>query len=191
MSFLLSSSSAETPFLPLGSFLSTLFFLSVFWVCLVVASGPGLGPAPVSQFGTISRQISRHNPSNSSISMVSATGTYRRAPSVTSQFSLQQQQLQLQQQQQMQQQQQPHINGGTPGYGQNSSKALLSMSLTLKPKLTYCRSMKGHSLSIQTQSQTKVTSIATKKTFIFFKTLIFSYFLANNCTFDFKVLLGF
>uniref|UniRef100_A0A671WN56 Abl-interactor 1a n=1 Tax=Sparus aurata TaxID=8175 RepID=A0A671WN56_SPAAU len=68
----------------------------------VVAPGPGLGPAPMSQFGTISRQISRHNPSNSSVSMVSATGTYRRAPS------------------------QPHINGGTPGYGQNSSKALLS-----------------------------------------------------------------
>uniref|UniRef100_A0A7N9AMR7 Abl-interactor 1a n=1 Tax=Mastacembelus armatus TaxID=205130 RepID=A0A7N9AMR7_9TELE len=66
-----------------------------------VAPGPGLGPAPMSQFGTISRQISRHNPSNSSVSMVSATGTYRRAPS---------QQLQ----------QQPHVNGGTPGYGQNS-----------------------------------------------------------------------
>uniref|UniRef100_A0A8C4HWB8 Abl-interactor 1a n=1 Tax=Dicentrarchus labrax TaxID=13489 RepID=A0A8C4HWB8_DICLA len=65
----------------------------------LVAPGPGLGPAPMSQFGTISRQISRHNPSNSSVSMVSATGTYRRAPS---------------------QQQQPHINGGTPGYGQNS-----------------------------------------------------------------------
>ncbi|XP_053268942.1 abl interactor 1a isoform X8 [Pleuronectes platessa] len=98
------------------------------WVSVVVAPGPGLGPAPMSQFGTISRQISRHNPSNSSVSMVSATGTYRRAPSVTSQFSLQQQQqlqqqqLQLQQQQQQQQQlqQQPHINGGTPGYGQNS-----------------------------------------------------------------------
>ncbi|XP_034415670.1 abl interactor 1a isoform X2 [Cyclopterus lumpus] len=96
---------------------------------IVVAPGPGLGPAPMSQFGTISRQISRHNPSNSSVSMVSATGTYRRAPSVTSQFSLQQQQqlqqqqLQLQQQQLQQQQlqlQQPHINGGTPGYGQNS-----------------------------------------------------------------------
>uniref|UniRef100_A0A8D3BTC6 Abl-interactor 1a n=1 Tax=Scophthalmus maximus TaxID=52904 RepID=A0A8D3BTC6_SCOMX len=70
---------------------------------LSVAPGPGLGPAPMSQFGTISRQISRHNPSNSSVSMVSATGTYRRAPS-----------------QQQQQQQQPHINGGTPGYGQNS-----------------------------------------------------------------------
>ncbi|XP_070784105.1 abl interactor 1a isoform X6 [Enoplosus armatus] len=70
---------------------------------IMVAPGPGLGPAPMSQFGTISRQISRHNPSNSSVSMVSATGTYRRAPSVTSQFS-----------------QQPHINGGTPGYGQNS-----------------------------------------------------------------------
>ncbi|XP_037549789.1 abl interactor 1a isoform X1 [Nematolebias whitei] len=82
---------------------------------IVVAAGPGLGPAPVSQFGTMSRQISRHNPSNSSVSMVSATGTYRRAPSVTSQFSLQQQQ--------QQQQQQPHINGGTPGYGQNSMSA--------------------------------------------------------------------
>nr|XP_020458056.1 abl interactor 1-like isoform X3 [Monopterus albus] len=79
---------------------------------IAVAPGPGLGPAPVSQFGTMSRQISRHNPSNSSVSMVSATGTYRRAPSVTSQFSLQQQQ--------QQQQQQPHINGGTPGYSQNS-----------------------------------------------------------------------
>ncbi|XP_037311963.2 abl interactor 1a isoform X6 [Pungitius pungitius] len=86
----------------------------------VMAPGPGLGPAPMSQFGTISRQISRHNPSNSSVSMVSATGTYRRAPSVTSQFSLQQQQQQLQLQQQQQQLQQPHINGGTPGYGQNS-----------------------------------------------------------------------
>ncbi|XP_034022375.1 abl interactor 1a isoform X3 [Thalassophryne amazonica] len=73
---------------------------------IAVAPGPGLGPAPVSQFGTMSRQISRHNPSNSSVSMVSATGTYRRAPSVSSQFSLQQQQ--------------PHINGGTPGYSQNS-----------------------------------------------------------------------
>ncbi|XP_019745129.1 abl interactor 1a isoform X16 [Hippocampus comes] len=76
-------------------------------------SGPGLGPAPMSQFGTISRQISRHNPANSSVSMVSATGTYRRAPSVTSQFSLQQQQQQLQQQQ-------PHVNGGTPTYSHNS-----------------------------------------------------------------------
>uniref|UniRef100_A0A8C3B0G6 Abl-interactor 1a n=1 Tax=Cyclopterus lumpus TaxID=8103 RepID=A0A8C3B0G6_CYCLU len=48
----------------------------------LVAPGPGLGPAPMSQFGTISRQISRHNPSNSSVSMVSATGTYRRAAPV-------------------------------------------------------------------------------------------------------------
>ncbi|XP_061821155.1 abl interactor 1a isoform X1 [Nerophis lumbriciformis] len=89
---------------------------------IAVAPGPGLGPAPMSQFGTISRQISRHNPANSSVSMVSATGTYRRAPSVTSQFSLQQQQLQLQQQQQQlqPQQQQPHINGGMPAYSQNS-----------------------------------------------------------------------
>ncbi|XP_033182393.1 abl interactor 1-like isoform X3 [Anabas testudineus] len=65
-----------------------------------VPQGPGLGPIPMSQFGTISRQISRHNSSTtSSASMVSATGTYRRAPSVSSQ--------------------QPHINGG-PAYTQNS-----------------------------------------------------------------------
>ncbi|XP_064862960.1 abl interactor 1-like isoform X4 [Oncorhynchus nerka] len=74
-----------------------------------VAPGPGLGPIPMSQFGTISRQISRHNSTTSSVSMVSATGTYRRAPSVTSQFSLQQQQIQ-----------QPYINGGTSTYPQNS-----------------------------------------------------------------------
>ncbi|XP_038829239.1 abl interactor 1-like isoform X1 [Salvelinus namaycush] len=85
---------------------------------IVVAPGPGLGPIPMSQFGTISRQISRHNSTTSSVSMVSATGTYRRAPSVTSQFSLQQQQaLQLQQQQI----QQPYINGGTSTYPQNST----------------------------------------------------------------------
>ncbi|XP_029308937.1 abl interactor 1-like isoform X5 [Cottoperca gobio] len=65
-----------------------------------VLQGPGLGPIPMSQFGTISRQVSRHNSSTtSSASMVSATGTYRRAPSVSSQ--------------------QPHINGG-PAYPQNS-----------------------------------------------------------------------
>ncbi|XP_064862959.1 abl interactor 1-like isoform X3 [Oncorhynchus nerka] len=75
-----------------------------------VAPGPGLGPIPMSQFGTISRQISRHNSTTSSVSMVSATGTYRRAPSVTSQFSLQQQQIQ-----------QPYINGGTSTYPQNST----------------------------------------------------------------------
>ncbi|XP_051969512.1 abl interactor 1a isoform X4 [Xyrauchen texanus] len=62
-----------------------------------VAPGPGLGPIPMSQFGTISRQISRHNSATSSASMISATGTYRRAPSVSSQFSLQQ----------------THVNGGT------------------------------------------------------------------------------
>uniref|UniRef100_A0AAZ3NSH7 Abl interactor 1 n=1 Tax=Oncorhynchus tshawytscha TaxID=74940 RepID=A0AAZ3NSH7_ONCTS len=76
---------------------------------IAVAPGPGLGPIPMSQFGTISRQISRHNSTTSSVSMVSATGTYRRAPSVTSQFSLQQQQIQ-----------QPYINGGTSTYPQNS-----------------------------------------------------------------------
>nr|XP_057922491.1 abl interactor 1-like isoform X3 [Doryrhamphus excisus] len=65
-----------------------------------VPQGPGLGPIPMSQFGTISRQISRHNSSTtSSASMVSATGTYRRAPSVSSQ--------------------QPHINGG-PAFPQSS-----------------------------------------------------------------------
>uniref|UniRef100_A0A8C7FMF2 Abl-interactor 1a n=1 Tax=Oncorhynchus kisutch TaxID=8019 RepID=A0A8C7FMF2_ONCKI len=66
-----------------------------------VAPGPGLGPIPMSQFGTISRQISRHNSTTSSVSMVSATGTYRRAPS------------------------QPYINGGTPAYPHNSSKTLM------------------------------------------------------------------
>ncbi|XP_049336215.1 abl interactor 1a isoform X7 [Astyanax mexicanus] len=71
-----------------------------------VAQGPGLGPAPMSQFGTISRQISRHNSTTSSVSMVSATGTYRRAPSVSSQFPLPQQ---------------PHVNGAAPqAYTQNS-----------------------------------------------------------------------
>ncbi|XP_051969511.1 abl interactor 1a isoform X3 [Xyrauchen texanus] len=64
---------------------------------VLVAPGPGLGPIPMSQFGTISRQISRHNSATSSASMISATGTYRRAPSVSSQFSLQQ----------------THVNGGT------------------------------------------------------------------------------
>ncbi|XP_071397926.1 abl interactor 1a isoform X31 [Centroberyx affinis] len=72
-------------------------------IAVPTPSIPNSGPGEPAQFGTISRQISRHNPSNSSVSMVSATGTYRRAPSVTSQFSLQQQ-----------------LNGGTPGYGQNS-----------------------------------------------------------------------
>ncbi|XP_058242208.1 abl interactor 1a isoform X6 [Hemibagrus wyckioides] len=52
-------------------------------------SGPGLGPAPVSQFGTISRQMSRHNSTTSSMSTASATGTYRRAPSLSSQLPLQ------------------------------------------------------------------------------------------------------
>lgn len=68
-----------------------------------VPQGPGLGPIPMSQFGTISRQISRHNSSTtSSASMVSATGTYRRAPSVSSQ--------------------QPHING-VPAYPQNTGNS--------------------------------------------------------------------
>ncbi|XP_059420083.1 abl interactor 1-like isoform X4 [Carassius carassius] len=71
----------------------------------VVPPGPGLGPIPMSQFGTISRQISRHNSSttSSSTSMLSATGTYRRAPASSSQFSVPQ----------------PHLNGG-PTYPQNT-----------------------------------------------------------------------
>ncbi|KAM6948590.1 abl interactor 1-like [Aplochiton taeniatus] len=75
----------------------------------VVPQGPGLGPIPMSQFGTISRQISRHNSSttSSSASMVSATGTYRRAPSGASQFSSSSASAQ------------PHINGG-PAYPQNA-----------------------------------------------------------------------
>lgn len=133
---------------------------------LAVAPGPGLGPAPMSQFGTISRQISRHNSSNSSVSMVSATGTYRRAPSVTSQFSLQQQQHQ--QQQQQQQQQQPHINGGTPGYGQNSSKALLSPAPNcfLDPKLSL-KDTQPHILP-KSCTQSDLTFVATHKIFIFY-----------------------
>uniref|UniRef100_A0A8C1L8L3 Abl-interactor 1b n=1 Tax=Cyprinus carpio TaxID=7962 RepID=A0A8C1L8L3_CYPCA len=73
----------------------------------VVPPGPGLGPIPMSQFGTISRQISRHNSSttSSSNSMVSATGTYRRAPASSSQFSVPQ----------------PHLNGG-PTYPQNTTR---------------------------------------------------------------------
>ncbi|XP_029497938.1 abl interactor 1-like isoform X3 [Oncorhynchus nerka] len=68
-----------------------------------VPQGPGLGPIPMSQFGTISRQVSRHNSTATSASMVSATGTYRRAPSGSSHFSMSQQ---------------PHLNGG-PAYPQN------------------------------------------------------------------------
>ncbi|XP_073485910.1 abl interactor 1 isoform X10 [Aquarana catesbeiana] len=61
--------------------------------------GPvGGGTAPGSQFGSMARQISRHNSNTSSTS----SGGYRRTPSVTSQFSGQ-----------------PHINGG-PLYSQNS-----------------------------------------------------------------------
>ncbi|XP_030623150.1 abl interactor 1a isoform X12 [Chanos chanos] len=85
-----------------------------------VAPGPGLGPIPMSQFGTISRQISRHNSTTSSVSTVSATGTYRRAPSVTSQFSLQQ----------------PHINGGTPAFSQNSSPVSIAPPPPPMPQLT-------------------------------------------------------
>ncbi|XP_031662832.1 abl interactor 1 isoform X5 [Oncorhynchus kisutch] len=70
----------------------------------VAHQGPGLGPIPMAQFGTISRQVSRHNSATSSASMVSATGTYRRAPSGSSHFSMSQQ---------------PHLNGG-PAYPQNS-----------------------------------------------------------------------
>ncbi|KAM4688197.1 abl interactor 1 isoform 8-T8 [Discoglossus pictus] len=58
----------------------------------------GTSSAPGSQFGSMTRQISRHNSTTSSAS----SGGYRRTPSVTSQFSVQ-----------------PHVNGG-PLYSQNS-----------------------------------------------------------------------
>ncbi|XP_075443752.1 abl interactor 1 isoform X7 [Ascaphus truei] len=57
----------------------------------------GTGSAPGSQFGSMTRQISRHNSTTSA-----SSGGYRRTPSVTSQFSAQ-----------------PHVNGG-PLYSQNS-----------------------------------------------------------------------
>ncbi|XP_029809257.1 abl interactor 1 isoform X2 [Suricata suricatta] len=56
------------------------------------------GSAPGSQYGTMTRQISRHNSAASSVS----SGGYRRTPSVTAPFSAQ-----------------PHVNGG-PLYSQNS-----------------------------------------------------------------------
>ncbi|XP_064410764.1 abl interactor 1a isoform X4 [Latimeria chalumnae] len=59
----------------------------------------GPGSVPGSQYGTMTRQVSRHNSTTSSAS----SGGYRRTPSVTSQFPAQ-----------------PHVNGG-PLYSQNSS----------------------------------------------------------------------
>ncbi|XP_064410762.1 abl interactor 1a isoform X2 [Latimeria chalumnae] len=58
----------------------------------------GPGSVPGSQYGTMTRQVSRHNSTTSSAS----SGGYRRTPSVTSQFPAQ-----------------PHVNGG-PLYSQNS-----------------------------------------------------------------------
>ncbi|XP_043546480.1 abl interactor 1a isoform X4 [Chiloscyllium punctatum] len=58
----------------------------------------GPGSAPGSQYSTMTRQISRHNSTTSTVS----SGGFRRNPSVTSQFSVQ-----------------PHVNGG-PLYAQNS-----------------------------------------------------------------------
>ncbi|XP_072432097.1 abl interactor 1a isoform X3 [Chiloscyllium punctatum] len=68
------------PPLPVGSFIA------------------GPGSAPGSQYSTMTRQISRHNSTTSTVS----SGGFRRNPSVTSQFSVQ-----------------PHVNGG-PLYAQNS-----------------------------------------------------------------------
>ncbi|XP_042187911.1 abl interactor 1a isoform X2 [Callorhinchus milii] len=59
----------------------------------------GPGSAPGSQYSTMTRQVSRHNSTNSTAS----SGGYRRNPSVTSQFSVQ-----------------AHVNGG-PLYTQNST----------------------------------------------------------------------
>ncbi|XP_036043593.1 abl interactor 1 isoform X4 [Onychomys torridus] len=61
-------------------------------------AGPAPASAPGSQYGTMTRQISRHNSTTSSTS----SGGYRRTPSVTAPFSAQ-----------------PHVNGG-PLYSQNS-----------------------------------------------------------------------
>ncbi|KAG9356105.1 hypothetical protein JZ751_000949 [Albula glossodonta] len=86
--------------------------------CESVLSQGGLRfPKGLAWFGTISRQISRHNSTTSSVSTVSATGTYRRAPSVTSQFAVQQ----------------PHLNGG-PVYPQNSTVAVTSRSIEGSPQ---------------------------------------------------------
>ncbi|XP_072507878.1 abl interactor 1 isoform X5 [Notamacropus eugenii] len=72
-------------------------------IAVPTPSPPTIGPvapssAPGSQYGTMTRQISRHNSTTSSAS----SGGYRRTPSVTAQFSTQ-----------------PHVNGG-PLYSQNS-----------------------------------------------------------------------
>ncbi|XP_051856985.1 abl interactor 1 isoform X7 [Antechinus flavipes] len=72
-------------------------------IAVPTPSPPTVGPvapssAPGSQYGTMTRQISRHNSTTSSAS----SGGYRRTPSVTAQFSAQ-----------------PHVNGG-PLYSQNS-----------------------------------------------------------------------
>ncbi|XP_042187915.1 abl interactor 1a isoform X6 [Callorhinchus milii] len=63
----------------------------------ILPAGPG--SAPGSQYSTMTRQVSRHNSTNSTAS----SGGYRRNPSVTSQFSVQ-----------------AHVNGG-PLYTQNST----------------------------------------------------------------------
>lgn len=108
-----------------------------------VPQGPGPGPIPMSQFGTISRQISRHNSSTtSSASMVSATGTYRRAPSVSSQ--------------------QPHINGGL-AYTQNSGLIHLFISHIHVNKVVASNSMKLAFLAtlrfVQSSLEASVVSI--------------------------------
>ncbi|XP_040844065.1 abl interactor 1 isoform X26 [Ochotona curzoniae] len=67
-------------------------------IAVPTPSPPTVGAAPGSQYGTMTRQISRHNSTTSSTS----SGGYRRTPSVTAQFTAQ-----------------PHVNGG-PLYSQNS-----------------------------------------------------------------------
>lgn len=57
------------------------FFVGCLW--LMLSSSPGLSSG--SQYGTMTRQISRHNSTTSSTS----SGGYRRTPSVTAQFSTQ------------------------------------------------------------------------------------------------------
>lgn len=92
------------PLLLVSALCSKLLFVFCFAQVVLVPFGSCIsavpGSAPGSQYGTMTRQISRHNSTTSSAS----SAGFRRNPSVTAPFSAQ-----------------PHINGG-PLYSQNSSK---------------------------------------------------------------------
>ncbi|KAG8443292.1 hypothetical protein GDO86_011913 [Hymenochirus boettgeri] len=93
----------------------------------------GTGSAPGSQFGSMTRQISRHNSTTSSAS----SGGYRRTPSVTSQFSGQ-----------------PHINGG-PLYSQNSIS--IASPPPPMPQLTPQIPLTGFVARVQENSKLSIT----------------------------------